>query len=44
MPVGPVPERYHDILRSTTMGHLATTDAHGRPQVNPVRFQTQLMG
>jgi PPOX class probable F420-dependent enzyme len=38
MPSGPVPERFHDILRSTTLGHLATVDDQGRPQVNPVWF------
>jgi PPOX class probable F420-dependent enzyme len=38
MPAGPVPDRYHDILESTTMGHLATVDEEGRPQVNPVWF------
>ncbi|HEY7031211.1 MAG TPA: PPOX class F420-dependent oxidoreductase [Thermomicrobiales bacterium] len=38
MPAGPIPERFHDILRSTTLGHLATVDEHGRPQVNPVWF------
>lgn len=38
MPRGPVPELFHDILESTTLGHLATVDAQGRPQVNPVWF------
>src|SRR5688572_12783333 len=38
MPKGPVPDRYRDILASTTLGHLATVDPHGRPQVNPVWF------
>lgn len=38
MPVGQVPERFHDILSSATLGHLATTDEHGRPEVNPVWF------
>jgi len=38
MPQGPVPERYHDLLNSTTLGHLATIDPTGRPQVNPVWF------
>ena len=38
MPKGPVPEQYHDILESTTLGHLATIDEKGRPQVNPVWF------
>ena len=38
MPKGAVPDRYRDILESTTLGHLATVDPHGRPQVNPVWF------
>ncbi|MCC6314867.1 MAG: pyridoxamine 5'-phosphate oxidase family protein, partial [Thermomicrobiales bacterium] len=38
MPRGPVPERYRDILESIALGHLATIDADGRPQVNPVWF------
>jgi len=38
MPQGPVPERFHDLLESTTLGHLATLDQDGRPQVNPVWF------
>lgn len=38
MPNGPVPAQYHDILESTVLGHLATTDASGRPEVNPVWF------
>ena len=38
MPKGPVPARYHDILQSTTLGHLATLDEQGLPQVNPVWF------
>ena len=38
MPKVPVPDRYHDILKSTQLGHLATVDEHGRPQVNPVWF------
>jgi hypothetical protein len=38
MPKGPVPTQYHDILQSTTLGHLATVDEQGRPQVNPVWF------
>ena len=41
MPQGQVPDRFHDILVSTTLGHLATVDEQGRPQVNPVRFPTQ---
>ncbi len=38
MPIGAVPDRYRDILASTTLGHLATVDPNGRPQVNPVWF------
>ena len=38
MPNGPVPAQYHDILQSTVLGHLATTDETGRPEVNPVWF------
>ena len=38
MPNGPVPAQYHDILESTVLGHLATTDETGRPEVNPVWF------
>jgi PPOX class probable F420-dependent enzyme len=38
MPKAPVPDRYHDLLESTQLGHLATVDEHGRPQVNPVWF------
>jgi PPOX class probable F420-dependent enzyme len=38
MPNGPVPDRYHDILTSSALGHLATIGQNGRPQVNPVWF------
>jgi PPOX class probable F420-dependent enzyme len=38
MPKGTVPERYHDILESPALGHLATLGPGGRPQVNPVWF------
>lgn len=38
MPQGRVPERYKDILESKALGHLATVDPNGRPQVNPVWF------
>lgn len=38
MPTGPVPDRYRDLLEGTTLGHLATVDPGGRPQVNPVWF------
>jgi PPOX class probable F420-dependent enzyme len=38
VPKGNVPQRYHDILQSTAVGHLATIGPDGRPQVNPVWF------
>ena len=38
MPNAPVPDRFHDLLESTTLGHLATVDGDGRPEVNPVWF------
>jgi PPOX class probable F420-dependent enzyme len=38
MPSGPVPTEFHDILESTTLGHLATIDGQGLPNVNPVWF------
>jgi len=38
MPKGQVPAQFHDILQSTTFGHLATVDEQGRPNVNPVWF------
>jgi len=38
MPQGRVPQMYMDILESVALGHLATVDAFGRPQVNPVWF------
>ena len=40
MPKSPVPDRFRDILAntSTALGHLATIDERGRPQVNPVWF------
>ncbi len=38
MPKGQVPDRFRDILESTTLGHLATVDERGLPQVNPVWF------
>lgn len=38
MPVGPVPAQYHDILASTSLGHMATINAEGKPEVNPVWF------
>jgi PPOX class probable F420-dependent enzyme len=38
VPSGSVPERYRDLLRGRALGHLATIDPAGRPQVNPVWF------
>ena len=38
MPRGPVPPPSHDLLATTALGHLATVDPNGRPQVNPVWF------
>lgn len=38
MPQGQVPQTYMDLLESVALGHLATVDAFGRPQVNPVWF------
>lgn len=38
MPLGHVPQAYNDILESAALAHLATIDAQGRPQVNPVWF------
>ena len=38
MPKGHVPAQYHDLLASTALGHLATVDPGGQPQVNPVWF------
>ncbi len=38
MPKGQIPAQYHDIMQSTALGHLATLDAEGLPQVNPVWF------
>jgi PPOX class probable F420-dependent enzyme len=38
MPKGPVPAQFNDILESTTLGHLATVNEHGQPEVNPVWF------
>lgn len=38
MPRGSVPSTYMDILECATLGHFATLDAAGRPQVNPVWF------
>jgi hypothetical protein len=41
MPNAPVPDRFHDLLESAALGHLATVDGDGRPEVNPVWFTTQ---
>jgi PPOX class probable F420-dependent enzyme len=38
MPKAPVPDRFNDLLESSTLGHLATVDEQCRPQVNPVWF------
>lgn len=38
MPIGQVRERFHDILTSTTLGHLATVNDLGLPEVNPMWF------
>ena len=38
MPNAPVPDRFHDLLESATLGHLATVAEDGRPEVNPVWF------
>lgn len=41
VPRGAVPDRYRDLLEGTTLGHLATVDPDGRPQVNQTGFATQ---
>ncbi len=38
MPQGPAPDKYNDLLIGTALGHLATVNQHGHPQVNPVWF------
>lgn len=38
MPKGPVPDSYTDLLENTILGHLATIDERGKPNVNPVWF------
>ncbi len=38
MPLPPVPAGFHPILQSAAVGHLATIDLRGEPQVNPVWF------
>ena len=38
LPLSPIPDSYGDLLESTNLGHLATIDREGKPQVNPVWF------
>lgn len=38
MPKGPIPSAYLDLLERPLVGQLATVDANGSPQVNPVWF------
>ena len=38
MPRPPIPAEYNDLLESTSLANIATVDANGRPQVNPVWF------
>ena len=38
MPRGPIPTTHLDLLEGALLGHLATVDPLGRPQVNPVWF------
>lgn len=38
MPASSVPSEFHDLLKGTFLAHIATVDARGRPQVNPVWF------
>ncbi len=38
MPTGQLPTSHLDLLERPVVGHLATVDANGRPQVNPVWF------
>lgn len=38
MPRGPLPATYLDLLERPLIGHLATVDGKGHPQVNPVWF------
>jgi PPOX class probable F420-dependent enzyme len=38
MPHGPLPSSHLDLLERPVLGHLATVDRDGRPQVNPVWF------
>lgn len=33
-----IPERYHDLLESTALAHIATIGPDGEPQVTPVWF------
>ncbi|HEU0164765.1 MAG TPA: PPOX class F420-dependent oxidoreductase [Thermomicrobiales bacterium] len=38
MPKGPVPAKFHPLLESAALAHLATIGANGHPQVNPIWF------
>jgi PPOX class probable F420-dependent enzyme len=38
VPKPPVPETFHPLLTSQTLGHLATIGPTGRPEVNPIWF------
>lgn len=38
MPSGPLPPTHLDLLERPVLGHLATIDTAGQPQVNPVWF------
>lgn len=38
MPKLPIPDEFRELLESTSLANLASVDANGRPQVNPVWF------
>lgn len=38
MPVGALPSSHVDLLERPVVGHFASVDSHGHPQVNPVWF------
>ncbi len=38
MPKGLIPSRFTHLLEGTTLGHLATINENGNPQVNPVWY------
>ncbi len=38
MPVGAIPERFHDLVQSTAFAFVSTLGPDGAPQVNPVWF------